>query len=98
MVEWAHRIGPQQIIDHHLDQSLSATLFMQTNNLFYSNTGNNAFFVEGQNVLLFVDYSAEVSHKHKAFFQVCSTLFKTRSNLLLLILPPYTLQQQKVNV
>lgn len=43
MVEWSHRIGPPVEKDHHLDQSLSATLIMQTNNLLYSDTGNNAF-------------------------------------------------------
>ena len=77
MVERAHRMGafnsdrnsPRPIIAKYLnyaDKSLISQTFRQARQLQ----------IDGVKILVFADYSIEVSKKRKAFQQVCSELFK----------------------
>lgn len=78
-MEWAHRIGPliqtqknpRQVIVKYLEYGEKADIMQK-----YKNTRD--LQIEGQNLLIFADYSAERTRKRKLFSKVCTQLFNKR--------------------
>lgn len=65
------RRGPRQVIARYLNFNDKSALLQKFRN-------KRDLMIEGQQILLFSDYSAEVSRKRKMFSKICTTLPKEK--------------------